>query len=73
MWFQLAWDDRTAGWHIAAKELVPIIIASVIWGHLWRGCRVLARCDNQSVVSVVNSRYSKDPKWTYNTASDLKA
>ena len=61
-WFQLAWDDRTAGWHIAAKELVPIIIASVIWGHLWRGCRVLARCDNQSVVSVVNSQYSKDAR-----------
>ena len=31
-WFQLAWDQATSEWHIAAKELVPIIIASVIWG-----------------------------------------
>lgn len=29
-WFQLAWDERTVNWHIAAKELVPIIMAAVL-------------------------------------------
>ena len=69
-WFQLAWDDRTA---YRSQRTGPNNHCVCYMGHLWSGCRVLARCDNQSVVSVVNSRYSKDPKWTYNTASDLKA
>ena len=59
-WFQLAWDERTFNWHIAAKELVPIIMAAVLWGQKWKGNRVVARCDNTAVVTVLNSRYAKD-------------
>ena len=59
-WFQLAWDERTVNWHIAAKELVPIIMAAVLWGQKWKGNRVVARCDNTAVVTVLNSRYAKD-------------
>ena len=59
-WFQLAWDERTVNWYIAAKELVPIIMAAVLWGQKWKGNRVVARCDNTAVVTVLNSRYAKD-------------
>ena len=59
-WFQLEWAPETRDWNIAAKELLPIVIAAVILGHLWRGRQVVARCDNAAVVAVLNSRYSKD-------------
>ena len=60
-WFQVQWDDCTKEFSIAIKELIPIIIATVIWGSDWTGCKVIARCDNESVVTVLNSRHSKEP------------
>ncbi len=59
-WFQLARDQQTQDWHITAKELIPIVIAAVIWGEQLKGKRVLARCDNTAVVAVLNTRYAKD-------------
>jgi hypothetical protein len=61
-WFQLQCDNQTEHLHIAAKELIPIIVAAVIWGHHWAGTRVTARCDNMAAVSVLNSRGSRDPQ-----------
>ena len=59
-WFQLAWDSRTQGLHIAAKELIPIIVGAVVWGKTWKGSKVVAYCDNSVVVAVVNRRYCRD-------------
>ena len=59
-WFQLAWDSRTQGLHIAAKELIPIIVGAVVWGKTWKGSKVVAYCDNSAVVAVVNRRYCRD-------------
>ena len=60
-WFQLEWGTGPfANSQIASKELLPIIIACVIWGKGWKGHHVLCYCDNESVVSVLNSRTSKD-------------
>ena len=61
-WFQLAWDELTHTWGTAPKELAPILVAAVLWGHSWRGGRVLAQCDNAAVVSVLNSRYCQDKR-----------
>ena len=47
-------------WGIAVKELVPILIAAMVWGHEWCEKYVDAQCDNTAVVAVLNSRYSKD-------------
>ena len=44
---------------IAVKELVPIIIAAVIWGPEWKGQLVCAHCD-KAVVDVLGSRSCKD-------------
>ena len=58
-WFQVAWSDL-AGASIAVKELLPIIVAAAIWGHMWRGKIVLSDCDNQGVVSAACGSYCKD-------------
>ncbi len=36
------------------------MMACMIWGPWWQDCRVVVHCDNQAVVCVVNSGYSKD-------------
>ena len=59
-WFQLQWVEFIQKKHIAVKELLPIVIASLIWGPQLAGKRVSSNCDNSAVVSVLNSRTSKD-------------
>ncbi len=54
-WFSLQWENVWHHVHITIKELLPIVVASLIWGHQWKGQHVLALCDNAAVVSIVNS------------------
>ena len=42
-------------------ELLPIVMACVIWGPRWRQSAVTAQCDNEGAVAVVNSGYSRVP------------
>lgn len=60
-WFQVAWDSNSESFQIAIKELIPVLIAALIWGQQWRGCVITSHCDNEAVVSILNSRYSRDP------------
>ena len=53
-------NEATQGLHIAAKELIPIIIGEVIWGKARKSGRVVAYCDNSAVVAVMNWRYDHD-------------
>ena len=55
--FQVQWSGWPgfAGASIAAKELLPIIVATAIWGPSWRGATVLCHCDNEAVVAAVKS------------------
>ncbi len=59
-WFQLPWAGQAERWHITAKELVPIVVAAVLWGRDWKGRMVLARCDNSAVVSIIGKGSSRD-------------
>jgi hypothetical protein len=59
-WFQLQWPASAKSLSIACLELVPIIIAGIIWGDRWANCHVRALCDNQAVVEVINRRYCRD-------------
>ncbi len=61
-WFQVAWAEwpEFAGAPIAAKELLPIIIAAAIWGSSWVGKKVLCHCDNQAVVEVIRGGYCRE-------------
>ncbi len=58
-WFQLvcpsSWDET----HITAKELLPKVLGTAVWGSAWEGCTVLCLCDNAAVVAIVNSGRSK--------------
>ena len=62
-WFQVKWShyQHWADASIAVKELLPIVIATAVWGHVWRSRTVLCHCDNQAVVSSVRGGYCRDP------------
>ena len=42
---------------ITFKELVPIVIGTMVWGEKWRGY-VVCKSDNEAVVSIIASRSS---------------
>ena len=52
-WFHLQWEGQIHSTHISVKELMPIIIAAVIWGPYFHGKRVLSNCDNSAVVTIL--------------------
>ena len=37
-----------------------MVIAAIVWGSEWKGKSVLIQCDNEAVVSIVNSGSSKN-------------
>lgn len=49
----------------SARENLPVIKEylhnEIQLGSNWTSCRVIARCDNESIVTVLNSHYSKKP------------
>ena len=44
---------------IVPKELVPIVMACILWGHHWQGKVKHVHSDNEAVVAVKNSSYSR--------------
>ena len=58
-WFQVCWTPQLGLYEqIAFKELLPIVLSVMTWGHKWRGFSLHCSCDNEAVVHVVASRYS---------------
>ena len=57
MWFQLSWKEakEAEGWIIMPKELLPIVVAAVVWKEQWR-----CRCDNMAVVATIKSETCKE-------------
>ena len=47
---------------ITWMELLPIILASTVWGLAWHGQRIIVHCDNTGAVTVANSGYSRAPQ-----------
>ena len=47
---------------IAWQELFPIYLACAVWGPYWHNKHVRFSCDNQSVVSIINTKSSKIPR-----------
>ena len=50
------WSDI----HIAAKEMVPVVIAVALWGAEWAESTILVRSDNMSVVLALAGGTAKD-------------
>ena len=47
-WFQIHWSDfpNFADTMIAAKELLPIVMAAPVWARYSAGCTVQCMCNN---------------------------
>ena len=48
--FHDRWKEGELNLCMTSKELFPIVIASSLWGHLWKGKRLLVHCDNEGAV-----------------------
>lgn len=59
-WFQLQWPPATGECHISAKEMIPIVIAAILWGKNWQGLSVRFHSDNSAVVALLNSGSVRD-------------
>ena len=57
-WFQLKWDKTSEKYHISIKELIPIVIATAIWGHYFKGKTLHVRSDNVAAVAAINNQTS---------------
>ena len=60
-WFQVQWPESWARYHIASKEMVPVVIAVALWGAAWQSSSVLVCSDNIAVVCAISSGAAKDP------------
>ena len=59
-WLQYAWPTGWSSVSIMAKELVPIVFSSAVWGPLLSKRSIEFRCDNRSLVDAINKGSSKD-------------
>ena len=46
--------------HITFMELVPIELSVIVWGNRWHGHHLHCNCDNEAVVHLLLSRYSRN-------------
>ena len=56
---QVQWSAVSLELPIALKELLPILISGVVWGHGWYDHRIECLCDNQAVIACLQSRTSR--------------
>ena len=59
-WFQVQWPESWASVHIAAKEMVPVVLAVAVWGKRWVGQAVRVNSDNMAVVATLKSGACQD-------------
>lgn len=59
-WFQVEWPATWAHIDISVKELVPIVVASSLWGASWLAQRVCFHSNNMAVVAMLQNRSAKD-------------
>ena len=59
-WLVFQWPDPLTALSIAHKELIPIVIAGLVWGQHWAGKVVQFISDNQAVVTVLTKLYCRD-------------
>ena len=48
------------GYQIAQLEMLNILVALHVWGPYWKGNCVMIHCDNQTVVTIINSGRTRD-------------
>ena len=70
-WFQLEWPETWSTIGIAAKEMLPIVIAAAIWGPGWSGEHIHFCSDNEAVVTTIQRRHARHPLQTNLLRSSL--
>ena len=59
-WFQGKWEVHQMlgqlGFSIAWQELFAIVVACHVWENLLRDHRIKFHCDNESAVSIINTK-----------------
>ena len=60
-WFFHSWSFLQRPASIAFMELVPIVVATYLWGNCWFRLRVQFQSDNSAVVAVLRKGSSKAP------------
>lgn len=60
-WLHFAWLEGLSHWSTVVKELLPIVMASMLRG----GIYIQAFCDSEAVVSVLNAGCCKDALMMY--------
>ncbi len=59
-WFQLEWPAKSPT-NITTKELIPILLAAIVWGQSWGQSHVSCFCDNAAVVAAFSKGSARDP------------
>ena len=59
-WFNVPWTETCKRLHITVKEMAPIVVATIVWGHTWKGGQVTVFCDNTAVVAAITNRSCKE-------------
>ena len=60
LWFHLQWSDMLHPQNIAAMEVLPIQLGSVMWGPKWQVHHILCQYNNQPVMAILNKGSAKD-------------
>ena len=60
-WFHLQWPASWAEVDIAVKELVPVVIASALWGRSWYRLHIRFHVDNMAVVAILKKQSARSP------------
>ena len=55
-WFFFPWPEAEPSASISLLELVPVVVATAVWGQYWIGQHVCFHSDNMGVVSVLQFR-----------------
>lgn len=58
-WFQIQWSPQLSACSIEVLELIPAVVAAALYGKYWAGKVVQFVIDNQAVVDILKSGYSR--------------
>lgn len=57
---QLSQAQRAKRLSIPFLELYAVVLAALLWGHLWQGRRIIFRCDSQTAVATLCNMTARD-------------
>ena len=60
MVYALSLPPNFRNYNIVHLEILNVMVALKIWGHVWKDCHISIFCDNMAVVQVLNSGRTKD-------------